>query len=131
MPVTLRSFLICFVALCIAFVPVLYYAGLYASIEPASALILHTLEHRIDRASWFIGIHVSIYIYAFTAIGALAYVLVRLLPWRAVRVLLVAALLALPITSSFARVITYSCIQGSGGTYTFWTAVHRYFERQH
>lgn len=32
---------------------------------------------------------------------------------------------------SFFKVLTYSSIQGQGGTYTFWGAVNRCFERQH
>lgn len=32
---------------------------------------------------------------------------------------------------SFLRVLTYSSMQGRGGTYTFWGAVDRYFERRH
>ena len=131
MPISLRGFLVCFVTLCVAFVPVLFYAGLYLSIEPASAFILLIFTHRLDRISWWLGFHVSVYIGVFTAIGALAYVLVRLLPWRPTRLLLLVVLLALPVISSFARVLTYSSIQGSGGTYTFWGAAHRYFEKPH
>lgn len=130
MPLSLRAFLICFVALCVGFVPVLFYAGLYASIEPASAIILHIVHVGFDRISWWMGIHVSIYIGVFMALGALGYVIVRLVPWRPVRLLLLSALLLLPVLGSFARVITYSSIQGSGGTYTFWEAVHRYFQKQ-
>jgi hypothetical protein len=55
--------------------------------------------------------------------------IIRLLPWHRIRVLLLSALLVLPVLSSFARVITYSSFQGSGGTYTFWEAVHRYFNK--
>ena len=130
MPITLRSFVLCFVALCVAFVPVLFWAGLVASIEPASSLLLRIPEFGFDPMAWFVGIHVSIYIGIFMGIGALAYVLIRLLPWQTVRIVLLLIVLLLPVLSSFARVLTYSSIQGRGGTYTFWEAVHRYFEKR-
>jgi len=131
MSISLRGFLVCFVALCVAFVPVLFNAGLYLSIEPVSAFILHIFTHRLDRISWWLGLHVGVYTCVFSAIGALACVLLLFLPWRPIRLLLLAMLFALPVISSFARVLTYSSIQGSGGTYTFWGAAHRYFENRH
>ena len=130
MPIGHRAFLVIFVALCVAFVPVVFYAGFYASMEPASALILRILRKRLNRVSWLLGIHVSVYIGFFTGVGTLAYILVRLVPGRAVRLFLLVVILALPFVCSFARVLTYSSIQGSGGTYTFWGAVHRYFEKR-
>lgn len=75
------------------------------------------------------AIHVLLYVGAFTTIGALAYFLVRFLPWRAAQWLSFAILLSVPVACSFARVLTYASIQGSSGTYTFWEAVHRYFEK--
>ena len=130
MPLSLRNFLICFVGFCVAFVPVLYWAGLYASIEPASALVLHISQKRLNRLSWLMGIHVSVYVALFTGVGALTYVLIRRLPWRRARIVALISLLSLPVLCSFLRVLTYSSIQGGGGTYTFWTAIERYFERR-
>ena len=130
MPISLRGFLLCFVGLCIAFVPVLFYAGILVCIEPASALMLEVVRLGFGRISWLIGIHISVYIGLFIALGALVYVLDSLLPWMFLRVLLLCIVLVLPVLSSFARILTYGSIQGRGGTYTFWEAVHRYIEKR-
>ncbi len=130
LPLSRRSFLVCFVSLCIAFVPVLFYAGLLGAIEPVSALILDIFRIGFDRIAVLMGIHSFIYVAVFTGIGAFAYFLIRFLPWRVAQILSFALLLSLPVLSSFARVLTYASIQGNGGTYTFWEAVHRYFEKR-
>ncbi len=90
--------------LCICFVPVLFWAGLYASVEPVSALLIESLTGRGGAMSWGILIEGFIYSSAFTCISVLAYALVRLLPWRSARMRVLAVLLALPVASSFARI---------------------------
>ena len=130
MPLSRRSFLLCFVPLCVAFVPILFYAGFLASIEPVSALILDILRLGFDRVAIAMGIHVLIYVGAFTLIGMFAYFVTRLLAWNSARWFLLIVYLLLPIFCSFARVLTYSSLQGSGGTYTFWEAVNRYLEKR-
>jgi len=131
MPFSRRSFLLCFVSLCIAFVPVLIFGGFWLAIEPVSALILDMFRIGFDRIAILMGIHVLVYIGVFTAVGALAYFLMRLIPWRTAQWFALAVLLSFPVCCTFARVLTYSDFEGSGGTYTFWEAVHRYFERRH
>jgi hypothetical protein len=130
MPLSSRSFLFCFVSLCAAFVPVICILGWFILIEPVSALVLEICRMGICRPAWFIGINASIYIGVFTGVGALVYFLISYVPWRNVRVIALGLVLLLPVLSSFARVITYSGWGGSGGTYTFWEAVHRYFEKR-
>jgi hypothetical protein len=122
-----RDFLICFVSACIAFVPVVYIGGLIVCIEPVSALMLHI---GFSRISIWIAIHILIYTAAFLGIGTASYALIRRLPWNLAREFALVGLLALPVLSSFARVLTYSSIQGRGGTYNFWEATERYFERR-
>ena len=129
MPLSRRSFLLSFVSLCIAFVPVVLLGPLFIAIEPVSALILDIFRYGFERVSILVGIHVLIYTGAFTAIGTIVYFLIRFLPWRRAQWLSLAAFLSLPVCCSFARVLTYTSIQGSGGTYTFWEAVDRYFEK--
>ena len=128
MPLSRRSFLFCFIPLCVAFVPVLFYAGLLVSIEPVSALVLDIFRIGFDRIAIWMGIHVLIYVGAFTLIGMFGYYVTRFLAWKSAQWLLLSVFLLLPIFCSFSRVLTYSSIQGSGGTYTFWEAVDRYFE---
>ena len=133
-PLSRRSFLIVFVSLCVAVVPVVAFGPLFIIIEPVSALLLDIFRFGFKTRSNILlsilfCIHVLIYTGAFTAIGAAAYFLIRFLPWRAAQWFAIAVLLSLPVLCSFARVLTYSSIAGAGGTYTFWEAVHRYFEK--
>lgn len=131
MPLSLRSFLLCFVALCVAFVPVFIFVNFWTFILPISALALTVSWSRLEWSLLLsIGIYVSVYIGLFTGVGALAYVLIRRVPRRSVRIILLSILLSLPVLSSFARVITYGGLRWGGGTYTFWEAVHRYFEKR-
>ena len=129
MPLSRRSFLLSFVSLCVAFVPVVLLGPFFAFMEPVSAIILDIFYFGFERVSILVGIHALIYIGAFTAIGAFAYFLIRFLRWRTAQWLSLAVLLSLPVLCSFARVLTSASMDGRGGTYTFWEAVHRYFEK--
>jgi hypothetical protein len=129
MPLSRRSFLLSFVTLCVAVVPVVLVGPFFVAIEPVSALILDIFRFGFERVSILVAIHVLIYTGAFTGIGAIAYFLMRSLPWRTAQWFSIALLLSLPVLCSFARVVTYSSWDGGGGTYTFWEAVHRYFEK--
>ena len=122
-----RVFLICFVSTCIAFVPVLFWAGIYDCIVPVSALVL---SMGFKKISIWMVIHIIFYTVAFFGIGNASYALIRRLPWNLAREFSLVALLILPFVSSFARVLTYSSLAGRGGTYTFWEATERYFEKK-
>ena len=133
-PLNRRSFLIVFVSLCVAVVPVVAFSPFVVTIEPVSALLLDIFRVAFKRPSSaflsiLFGIHALVYTGAFTAIGAAAYFLIWFLPWRAAQWFAIAALLSLPVICSFARVLTYSSIAGAGGTYTFLEAIDRYFEK--
>ena len=124
-----RTFVVAFVLLCVAFVPVLFYAGLYASITPTAYLVSGLFRHW-NRITLWVLFHIFVYVALFTGAGFLIHWLTGFLPWCRIRIVVLLITLSLPFVSSFARVLTYSSIQGSGGTYTFWEAVHRYFERR-
>jgi hypothetical protein len=70
------------------------------------------------------------YIGAFTLIGMFAHYVTRFLCWKSARLFLLSVFLLLPIFCSLARVLTYSIFYGRDGTYTFWEAVDRYFEKR-
>jgi hypothetical protein len=129
MPVSRCNFLLCFVSLCIAFVPVPFFAVFVSSVQPVSALILEIFSGRFDGVAVFMTILVLIYTGFFTTVGGLGYYIAQHLPIQAARWFLLGFLLAIPVACSFARVVTYSSFNGNSGTYTFWEAVHRYFEK--
>ena len=97
MPLSRRSFLLSFVSLCVAFVPVVLLGPFFAFIEPVSAIILDIFYFGFERVSILVGIHALIYIGGFTAIGAFAYFLIRFLRWRTAQWLSLAVLLSLPV----------------------------------
>lgn len=130
MPLRLRSFLLCFVILCVAFVPVFFTTIFKEFIEPLSVHLLTGRHSFHGMELLLMGFYVSIYIGVFTGIGALAYILIRRVPWYSVRIILLSLLLSLPVFCSFSRVITsYGAFSGRGDTYTFWEVAHRYFEK--
>jgi len=47
--------------------------------------------------------------------------------WKWLQIVCGVAALMLIFSMSHLRVLTYSSFNGSGGTYTFWTAMERYF----
>jgi hypothetical protein len=120
-----RDFLVFFVVACIAFVPVVFFAPFLVCIMPVSALILHL---GFNWGSIWMGVHILFYTVIYLGIGNVGYALIKRMPWNLAREFSLAALLLLPLWSSFARVITYSSFQGEGGTYNFWEAGNRYFE---
>jgi len=122
-----RDFLICFVVACIAFVPVVFFAVFLVCVMPVSALILHLGFHW--GSIWMVA-HILFYTAIYLGIGNAGYALIKRIPWNLAREFSLVALLLLPLWSSFARVITYSSFQGRGGTYNFWEAGNRYFEKR-
>jgi hypothetical protein len=130
MPLSRRSFLLCFVSLCVAFVPVLIFCGWFVLLEPVSALVLEIFRMRFGRMVIWMIINALFYIGAFTLLGMFAHYVTRFLSSKSARWFLLIVFLLLPIFCSFARVLTYSGFDGSGGRYTFWEAVDRYFEKR-
>ena len=122
-----RDFLVFFVAACMAFVPVVFFGGFYISVMPISAMILH-IGNGMNLI--LMAIYLPIYTAVFLGVGAAGYAMIGRLPWNLAREFALVGLLILPLLSSFARVITYVGWDGRGGTYTFWEAGDRYFEKR-
>jgi hypothetical protein len=129
-----RHYLLAFMALATAFVPILVNFGVVAFIVP-TVWALGSAAIEIFSADWRAGIGFLIYS---TLYLALFYGFARLTLWlfslvrsHCMNTTLHLATLFGLFTCSFLPKITYSSIQGRGGTYTFWGAIDRYFERRH
>ena len=121
-----RDFLVFFVAACMAFVPVVLFGGFFVYVMPISALVL---QIGVGMNWILIAIYLPIYTAVFLGVGAAGYAMIRRLPWNLAREFALVGLLTLPLLSTFARVVTYVGWEGRGGTYTFWEAGDRYFEK--
>jgi len=129
---TRKLYIPTFITFAATFVPVLLNFGLVVYAVPAAYIVLfvgRTLVHgKFAKAFWSFG-HLAIYLLVFYAAARLVFWLSERTHSPVLRrVVQVAALLAL-FSCSFVRAITYSSIQGGGGTYTFWTAISRYIEK--
>ena len=128
MPLSRLRFLLCFVSLCVAFVPVPWFGrDDLVAIAPVSALIFIILCTGWNPIAAWMSFYALFHVGAFTVIGALACFLTRFLPWRAAQWSSLAVLLSLPVACSFARVLTD--IRAGEDTYTFWEVVHRLIEK--
>jgi hypothetical protein len=127
-------YLLAFMALATAFVPVLVNFGLIAFIVP-TVWALGSAAAEIFSADWRPGIgflvYSALYLALFYGFARLTFWLFSLVRSRSVRITLQSAALLGLFACSFLPAITYGSIQGRGGTYTFWGAVDRYFERRH
>jgi hypothetical protein len=125
-----RIFVVWFVALSATFVPVLFWAGIFSSIVPTFCIFLSMFGHRVKAITWWQLAHVLVYLSIFAGFALAVFRVASFIPGQVLRQSLLVLILLLPVLSSFARVLTYSSIQGGGGTYNFWTAVERYFEKR-
>ena len=120
------DFLFCFVALCAVFVPVFVHMFLWIDVEPLSALVLTTLMGGFHwKVFLLVAFYTFGYISVFIGVGALAYFLVRLVPWHLFRVILLVIFLLLPALCSFACIISFGGLRQRFGTYTSWEALLR------
>ncbi|MEO8352046.1 MAG: hypothetical protein ABI680_09960 [Chthoniobacteraceae bacterium] len=117
----------------IAFVPVLFNFGLIAYCVPTGWGLVGAITSQF-RGNWRVSFAFQFYAAAYLAIFYIAarmtFGLFSLSSKRSVRIGLQTITLCAIISCSFLRVITYVSIQGRGGTYNFWTAVERYFEKR-
>lgn len=123
-----------FITFAAAFVPVLLNFGIVVYVVPAAYIALvvgGALVHgRLAQAFWSFG-HLALYLLVFYAAARLVFWLSERTSSPGLRrAVQVVALLAL-FSCSFVRALTYSSIQGGGGTYTFWSAVSRYLDKHH
>ena len=121
-------------ALATAFVPVVVSFGLVAFIVP-TVWVLGSAATEFFSADWGPGLafllYSALYLALFYGLARLTFWLFSLVRRGAVRITLQSAALLGLFACSFLRELTYGSIQGRGGTYTFWGAVDRYFERRH
>jgi|APCry1669189000_1035189.scaffolds.fasta_scaffold07810_6 hypothetical protein len=125
-------FIVLFVALSFVFVPLLLFLGLVAYIVPTAQMTyggFATLLSGNIAGSAMIFLHVLIYLAAFYGMAHLSYFMSKLFKMRFWIMSFQFLVLTSIFSCSFLRVITYSSIQGAGGTYTYWEAIHRYIEK--
>ena len=127
-------YLLAFMALATAFVPVLVNFGVIAFIVP-TVWVLGSAASEILLADWRPGmgflVYSALYLTLFFGSACLTFWLFSLVRSRFVSTALQSAALLGLFTCSFLPKLTYGSIQGRGGTYTFWGAVDRFFERRH
>lgn len=131
-PLSRRQFCFGFVLLAVCFVPIVINLGLVGLIVPTCYGIAVTLKELVrlhGRLALAFGLYSAVYIVVFYLLARLLHLVIGCFQHdRAVKALQILVLAAL-FGCSFLRVLTYGSIQGRGGTYMFWTAVERYFER--
>jgi hypothetical protein len=122
-----------FAAVAMGFVPVWFFFGLVTFRVPAACGLIGVygeIRSGDPVDALFILLYTGMYLAVFLFLGRGMERLTRTIPQRGHRwacQLFVILLLGL---FTFPRVITYSSIQGNGGTYNFWEAVERLAEKQ-
>ena len=123
-----------FIVLAAMFVPVILDFGVVGYVVPSiwiAVFVGGTLFHaELGSSLWAFG-HLAVYFLLFYAAARATFWLSRRLDSQAGRSTIQVAVLLALFSCSFLRAITYSSIQGQGGTYTFWGAVFRYVEKDH
>jgi len=122
-----------FTALCVAFVPVFFFYGMNDITVPISA-VLFDAWHRYNTTGRsgllsFAVICMGLYTVWFMIIASLIVRIGRRMQKEASKRLFQWAMLGLAFAMSFVPTITYSAGGWRGGSYNFWTAVWRYFEK--
>lgn len=131
---TRKQFVLIFVILAVCFVPILINFGVIGWIVPSAWGIAAALKGlcKFDfRPAIGFATYSLVYTAAFYGIARLTDRIIRLVRQGIVRLSIQLIVLAAVFGCSFFRVLTYGSLQGRGGTYTFWGAVNRHFERQH
>lgn len=116
-----------------AFLPVMFLFGFYL-IAPVSGMLVALVDPAWPRRSpqmmfWSLSFAVGWLVVFWIAGFILDGPRETRFPGRYHSVLRL-ALLALVFSASFAPVLTWGNLRRHGGTYSFWTAVPRYFERR-
>ena len=123
-----------FLVFAMTFVPVVFFFGLAAVIAPAAWGIFEGVSRLMQgdwRFSLFLAVHSILYLAVYYGLARGTFSWLSGLPtvYGVPFSLQLLVLLAL-FSCSFARIITYHSIQGSGHTHTFWSAAGRFLERQ-
>lgn len=127
-----RSTYIClFITSATFFVPIIIFFGVVEFIVPfgwgIAALVKAIFSAKFGQ-TLVLCLHVGLYLGIFYGAARLTFVYASSIRSDRFRVFILCASLIGLMACSFLRVITYSSIQGRGGTYTLWAAVARYFE---
>lgn len=121
-----------FMAFAGTFVPVILNFGVVIFVVP-SIYVAAAAGQALWRAKYTHALgavgHLAVYLLLFHIAAGLTFRFSDRSRHPAVRVAIQTAFLSALFACSFLRVLTYSSIQGQGGTYTFWEAVARYWER--
>lgn len=121
-----------FIVFAVAFVPVILYSGIVEFVVPASWIAAFTagtlLEGKFGQAAWAAG-HFAGYLILFYAVAHATHWVARRAKTPAGRLTIQTTVLLGVFLCSFLRTITYTALQGRGGTYTLWGAVSRCFEK--
>ena len=138
---TRRAYLWSFVLVAATFVPVWFEFGLVAYWVPVSFYLINlplsliSLLWKPTHLRWepfylVLLFYIGFFLAAFYLAGRLAYRLSIFPKSRALQWIVQILFLFALFSCSFLPVITYSSIAGSGGTYTFWSAIPRYLEKK-
>lgn len=122
-----------FVVLAVTFVPIMINFGVIVWIVP-DAWGITSLVREIARAKFRpalgFGLYSALYLGLFFLAAKLTYWMTLKVRSKELRLVAQCVVFASLFSCSFLRVLTYGSIRGRGGTYNFWTAVSRYFEKQ-
>jgi hypothetical protein len=78
----------------------------------------------------FGGVYFALYLALFYGVARVTFSLIAKVRKSKLHLALQIFVLLLVFSCSFLRVITNSGFRGNSGTYTFWTALSRYFEKR-
>jgi hypothetical protein len=128
---TRKAYVLTFIVLAVIFVPVDIYYFMGNLIVPCCYLILGGLLAGLW--DWggivFGGVYVALYLALFYLLARVTYGLIAKVKNAKPLLVYQILLLALVFSCSFLPVIVNSGFRGNSGTYNFWTACVRYFER--
>ena len=122
-----------FISAATLFVPVWFHFGVVEFMVPTAwgiAATVHALFSGKFAASIVTLVQTTFHLAVFLGVARLFRTVIDRLPWKGFRNLLWISITCGVISCSFLRALTYSSIQGQGGTYTFWTALERLIETQ-
>ena len=129
---TRKAYITSFLVLATIFVPVDIYYLMGNLIVPCCYLILAGLL----AGEWnmggiiFGGIYIAFYLGLFYLIARITFSLIGRVSIQKLRLALQILVLLAVFSCSFLRVIVDSGYRGNSGTYNFWSATNRYFEKR-
>ena len=120
-----------FLLLAVIFVPVLFFYGLGFYVVPIVYMCTDLLRINNGNVDLLTLGYILVYLLFFYGAAEFTFWASDLSSFGVIRKALQILFLVVVFSCSFIPAITYGGIGGQGGTYTFWGAVHRYFEKPH